>query len=153
MSRYLAAIILTCSLSTVAYSQDSGPGPDPTGADTSNQYNVTLYQRGTTTIGTLTFFAATDTSSPRTSGEFGSNINGEQLTGTWTAYDLGSVALWIAHASGGTNSFSAVGWSTPDMIVGSATMSSGGSSWSFFRWFLSRSYFLYGTVANAITIN
>ena len=135
MSRKLAAIVLACSLSTVAYSQDSGPGPDPAGMDTEKQYDVTLYQRATTTDGTLLFFAASDTSSAYTSGDFESNINGEQLTGTWHAYDLGSYAFWFAHASGDTNSLSALGWATPDFVVGRATMNAGGRSWSFFRWF------------------
>jgi hypothetical protein len=37
MSRYLAAIVLVCSLSAAPYSQDSGPGPEPATGDTQKQ--------------------------------------------------------------------------------------------------------------------
>src|SRR4051812_22832405 len=102
MLRYLAAAILASSLSATAYSQDSGPGPDPAGGDTQKQYDVTLYRRTTTQKGSMLFLAASDTSSAYTEGDFESDINGEQLNGTWRAYDLGAFALWNGHASGAT---------------------------------------------------
>lgn len=153
MSRHLAAVVLACSLSAAAYSQDSGPGPDPAGPDTQKQYDVTLYQRSSTQKGSMLFFAASNTSSAHTNGDFESNINGEQLTGTWRAYDLGTFAFWYAHASGDTNSLSAFGWATPDFIVGRVTMNpSSGAGW-FLRWFSRNTYFLHGNVANATTAN
>jgi hypothetical protein len=153
MSRYLAAVVLACSLSAVAYSQGSGPGPDPAGGDTQKQYDVVLYQRTSTQKGSMLFFAASDTSSAHTSGDFESNINSEQLTGTWRAYDLGTFAFWYAHASGGSNSLSTFGWATPDFIVGRVTMSPSGGLWSFFNWFSRNTYFLHGNAAAAPTAN
>jgi hypothetical protein len=153
MSRYLAAIVLACSLSAAAYSQDSGPGPDPAAGDMQKQYDVVLYQRTSTQKGSMLFFAASDTSSAYTTGDFESDINNEQLTGTWRAYDLGTFAFWYAHASGSSNSLSAFGWATPDFVVGQVTMNSGGGIWSFFRWFLGKTYFLHGTAAAAPTAN
>ena len=63
MLRHLAAVVLTFSLSAAAYSQDTGPGPDPAGGDLQKQYDVTLYQRTATQKGSMLFFAASDTSS------------------------------------------------------------------------------------------
>ena len=153
MSRHLAAVVLACSLSAAAYSQDSGPGPDPAGADTQKQYNVTLYQRSSTEKGSMLFFAASDTSSAHTTGDFESNINGEQLTGTWQAYDLGTFAFWYAHASGDTNSLSVFGWATPDFVVGWVTIHPSGGFWSLFSWFSRKTYFLHGNAAPAPTVN
>jgi hypothetical protein len=155
MSRYLAAVVLASSLSAAAYSQDSGPGPDPAAGDTQKQYDVVLYQRTSTQKGSMLFFAASDTSSAYTTGDFESDINSEQLTGTWRAYDLGTFAFWYAHASGGSNSLSAFGWATPDFVVGQVTMNSNSGSgiWSFLRWFLAKTYFLHGTAATSPTAN
>jgi hypothetical protein len=153
MSRHLAAIVLACSLSAAAYSQDSGPGPDPVGAETQKQYDVTLYQRSATQNGAMLFFAASDTSSAATSGDFESNINGQQLTGTWRAYDLGTFAFWYAHASGDTNSLSVFGWATPDFIAGRVTMNHSGGFRSFLSWFSRNSYFLHGNAATVPTVN
>ena len=147
MVRCSAAIVLACSLSAATFAQDSGPGPDPAGTDTQKQYDVTLYQRGTTSEASLLFFAASDTSSPRTTGDFETNVNGEQFSGTWYAYDVGSYAFWLGDASGDTNRFTAFGWATPDFIVGRATIGSGGRFWWFWRWFSRSSYFLHGTAA------
>lgn len=152
MTRHLAAVVLACSLSATAYSQDSGPGPDPAGAATQKQYDVTLYQRNSTQKGSLLFFAASDTSTARTSGDFQSNINSVQLSGTWRAYDLGSFAFWSARSSDDTNSLSAFGWSTPDFVVGRLTMNSGTGFWSFLSLFSRNSYFLHGNAA-ASTVN
>jgi hypothetical protein len=155
MSRYLAAIVLACSLSAAAYSQDSGPGPDPAAGDTQKQYDVVLYQRTSTQKGSLLFFAASDTSSAYTTGDFESDINSEQLTGTWRAYDLGTLAFWYAHASGNSSSLSAFGWATPDFVVGQATTNSNSGSgiWSFLRLFLGKTYLLHGTAAASPTAN
>jgi hypothetical protein len=153
MLRPLSALVLACSVSAAAYSQDSGPGPDPAGSDLQKQYDVTLYQRTATQKGLMLFFAASDTSSASTNGDFESDINGEQLTGTWRAYDLGTLAFWYAHASGASKSLSAFGWATPDFIVGHVTMSSGGGFWSFLRWFSGNNYFLHGNAATAPTVN
>lgn len=151
MSRHLAAVVLACSLSAAAYSQDSGPGPDPAGSDTQKQYDVTLYQRTSTQKGSMLFFAASDTSKAHTTGDFESDINSEQLTGTWRAYDLGTFAFWYAHASGASNNLSAFGWATPDFIVGQVTLSPSGGFWSFFNWFSRNNYFLHGNAATTAT--
>ena len=148
MARYLATVVLACSLSSVAIAQDSGPGPDPAGTDTQKQYDATFYQRRASQDGTLLFFAAADASSPRTTGDFESNVNGEQFSGTWYAYDVGSYAIWLADASSDTNRFTAFGWATPDFVVGRATIGSGGQFWWFWRWFSRSAYFLYGTAAS-----
>lgn len=147
MKRHVAVVVLACSLSTAAYSQDSGPGPDPAGGATQQQYDVTLYQRSATQKGSMLFFAATDTSTARTKGDFQSNINSVQLSGTWRAYDLGSFAFWYAHSSDASNGLSAFGWSTPDFIVGRASMNSSTGFWSFLSFFSRNSYFLHGNVA------
>jgi hypothetical protein len=149
MLQHLAAVILACLLSATAYSQDSGPGPVPAGGDTQKQYDVILYQRTTTQKGSMLFFAAADSSKAHTTGDFESDINGEQLTGTWRAYDLGTFAFWYAHASGASKNLTAFGWATPEFIVGQVTMSSGGGFLSFFNWFSHNNYFLHGNAATA----
>ena len=153
MTRHLAVFVLACSLSPAAFSQDSGPGPDPAGGATQQQYDVTLYQRSSNQKGSLLFFAAADTSTARTTGDFQSNINSVQLSGTWRAYDLGTFAFWYARSSDATNSLSAFGWCTPDFIVGRATMNSSSGFWSFLSLFSRNSYFLHGNVASPTTVN
>lgn len=151
MLRYFSAVVLAGWMSAVAFSQDSGPGPDPAGSETQKQYDAVLYQRSSTQKGSLLFFAATDASSASTGGDFESDINGESLTGTWRAYDLGTFSFWLARsrgdASGGTSSLSAVGLATPDFVVGRVTEGSRGGIWSFL---FGKTYFLHGTAATTI---
>jgi hypothetical protein len=153
MLRHLAAAVLVYSICATSFAQDSGPGPDPAGGDTQKQYDVTLYQRASTQHGSMLFFAASDTSSALTSGNFESDINSTQLTGTWRAYDLGTFAFWYAHASGGTNRLTAFGWATPSFIVGQVTMSASGKFSSFVSWFSRNTYLLHGTAAATSTAN
>jgi hypothetical protein len=44
---------------------------------------------------------------------------------------------------------SALGWATPDFVVGRVTMNGGGGFWTFFPWFSRNAYFLHGNAANA----
>jgi hypothetical protein len=68
---------------------------------------------------------------------------------------LGTFAFWYAHSSGSSNSLSVFGWATPDFVVGQVTMNSNSGSgiWSFFRWFLGKTYFLHGNAATSPTAN
>ena len=158
MPRYFSAIVLAGLISSASYSQDSGPGPDPAAGDTQKQYDVVLYQRTSTQKGSLLFFAASDTLTASTTGDLESDVNGESLTGTWRAYDLGTFSFWHARAtgdaSGSTSNFSAIGLATPDFVVGQATEGSRGGIWSLLGWLFGKTYFLHGTAATTpVTVN
>jgi hypothetical protein len=153
MIRTISVLILTCALCTAAYSQSSGPGPDPATGDTQKQYDVVLYQRTTTQKGSMIFFAAADTSSAHTTGDFESNIDDQQLTGTWSAYDFGLFAFWYAHASADTNKLTAIGWATPDFIVGRVTMNANRGFLSFLNLFSRNTYLLHGTASASPAAN
>jgi hypothetical protein len=153
MSRILTAIMLISLLSSVAYAQDSGPGPDPAGSDTQKQYDVVLYQHSSTQKGAMIFAAPAAASSTRTNGDLTATLNEEQYSGTWRAYDLGTFAFWYAQADGSTHNLTVIGWATPDFIVGWASMSSTSSGNWFFRWFARTTYLLHGNAAVTLIPN
>ncbi len=157
----LVGIACGCGLliSSAAMAQDSGPGPD-VAAGGDHAYDVTIIQFLNFSTGTFTFTADPvttpegSTAAITTTGTFSSIIGTETSTGTWHAVDLGNFALWYAQASGTSTQTTAIGYATPDMIVGrQSTTSTTATGRSRFLRALFHSSFFFGSATTPTTTN
>ncbi len=135
--------VLTFGFS-LAFAQDSGPGP--VSPEVSQLYDVTLYRRTSTLDGTFIFAAGAENGTS-SNGDLQATIDAEEFNGTWRAYDFGNYAFWFARAEGSTNSLLTFGWATPDWVFGRASLSAVGATNSFFRALFGRGYLLFGEAA------
>jgi len=131
---FLTGSVLLLASCGISFAQETGASPGPIPPATVQQFDVTFYRWNSTTEGTFDFSAAEDPTSVNMTGAFEANVNDESLTGTWYAYDFGNFAIWAAQASGETNSLDAFGWSTPEILVGRATLGPPSTGfWAFLR--------------------
>lgn len=150
--------VFVCTLvlsGTLAVAQDSGPGP--TGAATSQQYDVTVLKLGSSQTGTFTFdvtppAAGSTTTSIYTTGNFSSAVGTTTGTGTWHAVDFGDWALWVASSQGAAGNQCLVGYATSENIVGKIITQSSSSGHARFLRALFNSSFFFGTVAQPTTL-
>jgi hypothetical protein len=118
MKRYLLAVMVVVALPIAGWGQDSGPGP--VAPATLQQYDVSLYHWFTRNDAVFSFLAPEDASSPWTTGAMEAEIGGEILSGDWQAFDFGTYAFWMGSARTEANVLFALGWSTPEFILGHA---------------------------------
>jgi len=131
---FVTGSLLLLASCGISFAQETGASPGPIPPATVQQFDVTFYRWNSTTEGTFDFSAAEDPTSVNMTGAFEANVNDESLTGTWYAYDFGDFAIWAAQASGETNSLDTFGWSTPEILVGRATLGPPSTGfWSFLR--------------------
>ena len=107
-----------------------------------------LRNAGATTLdGSLIFTATGEASGASTTGDLEATIDSQAYSGTWRAYDVGSYAVWAGRAQGDTNSLSVIGWSTPERVIGSATIGSGKGLGAILALLFNRGYYFYGEAA------
>ena len=131
-------VLLASPLALVG--QDSGPGP--VAPATSQTYEVSLYSRTGVTDGVFGFSDGQSPSGPSTTGAIEATIGADAFSGDWFAYDLGQFAIWAAQGTGEAGNLVAIGYATPDWIVGRASVGATRTSFWPLR-FLSRKTYVF----------
>jgi hypothetical protein len=148
MVRTLAAqAFLLVLIPAILEAQDSGPGP--VAPATSQSYDITTFSRSGVAGGGLAFTDGESANGALTNGALEATLDDATYSGDWFAYDLGPIAIWFAKGTGDAGNLAAIGYATPELIIGRASVNSASSGFWLSRLLSRRSVFLYGEAAAA----